>query len=337
MAGAKSSKRAVPRKRAAEAAAPREPDATQLDLRQVRHFVAVVEHGNFGRAAQQLALSKQGLSQSISALEAALRVRLFERGQFGAVPTEFGRAFTQHAKVILAEARKAHEEIDGLRMQHRGSITFALGSSFSEHIAPLAIRRFRAAHPKVVLKIANVHPDNMLALLSAGELDFVAMGELRNVDESNLERTPLFRMSSQLLIPACNPLSRRRSLDIADLVDQTFVGVWRDDLTERTMASAFLSRRLPLPAVVASDNFLVTRGLVLDQGCLVIANRLFFDRELANGTLVERELPGLSYSVTYVIYRRRDTVVGRATLALVDEIRNVASERFSTHFLTRAR
>jgi DNA-binding transcriptional LysR family regulator len=330
-------KRSVSRAQVAEPVAPRDADATQLDLRQVRHFLAVVEHGNFGRAAQHLALSKQGLSQSISALEEALGVRLFERGQFGAVPTEFGRALTQHAKVILAEARKAREEIDGLRVQHRGSITFALGSSFSEHVAPLAIRRFQAAHPQVVLKIANVHPDNMLALLSAGELDFVAMGELRDVDVSNLERTPLFRMSSQLLIPASNPLARRRSIDLADLVDQTFVGVWRDDLTERTMASAFRSRGLPLPTVIDSDNFLVTRGLVLDQGCLVIANRLFFDRELADGSLIEHEIPGLSYSVTYVLYRRRDTVVGRATLALVDEIRRAASERFSTHFVPLSR
>jgi len=120
---------------------PRDPDPGALDLKQLRHFLAIVEHGHFGHAAQQLGISKQGISQSVAALEETLGVRLFERGQFGAVPTEFGRALTQYAKVIQAEARKARAEIEGLREEHRGELTIALGSSFSEYIAPAAIRR----------------------------------------------------------------------------------------------------------------------------------------------------------------------------------------------------
>ena len=76
-------------------------------------------------------------------------------------------------------------------------------------------------------------------------------------------------------------------------------------------------------------NSLVTRGLVLDEGCLVIANRLFFERELAAGTLVERQLPDLTYDVTYALFHRKDTIIGRATLALMEELNRVASERFA--------
>ena len=216
---------------------PREPshdaDFGGLDLRQLRHFLAIVETGHFGRAAQQLGISKQGISNSVAALEESLGARLFERGQFGAVTTEFGVVLTQHAKLILAEARKARLEIDGLREEHRGEVTFAVGSSFSEFIAPRAIARFRAANPRVVLKVAHVHPDSMLQLVSQGELDFVAMGDLRNADLADLERKPLFRMSSNVLMAATHPLARRRKLGIADLVDSRFVGVWRHDLTER--------------------------------------------------------------------------------------------------------
>ena len=94
---------------------PHDSDLPAFDLKQLRHFLAIVEQGHFGRAAQQLGISKQGISQSVAALEETLGVRLFERGQFGAVPTEFGRALTQYAKVIQAETRKARAEIDGLR------------------------------------------------------------------------------------------------------------------------------------------------------------------------------------------------------------------------------
>ena len=311
------------------AATARESGLGGFDLRQLRHFLAVVEHGHFGRAAQQLGISKQGVSQSVATLEEALGVRLFERGQFGAVATEFGRVLTQYARAIQSEARKACNEIEGLREEHRGEITFALGSSFSEFIAPAAIRRFREAHPRVVLKIANVHPDNLLQLLSQGELDFVAMGDLQNTDLANLERKPLFRMRSNLIMAASHPLAARDSLSLEDLTEELFVGVWRHDLTQRTLVGAFEERGLPMPRVIECDNALVTRGLVLDEGCLVIANRLYFERDLAAGTVVERQLPDLAYEVTYALFHRKDTIIGRATLALMEELRRVTVDRFA--------
>ncbi|GMV00658.1 MAG: hypothetical protein AMXMBFR52_03140 [Burkholderiales bacterium] len=308
---------------------PRDPDPGALDLRQLRHFLAIVEHGHFGRAAQQLGISKQGISQSVAALEETLGVRLFERGQFGAVPTEFGRALTQYAKVIQAESRKARAEIDGLREEHRGELTIALGSSFSEYIAPSAIRRFLDAHPRVVLKIANVHPDNMLQMLAENELDFVAMGDLRNDELSGLERKPLFTMRSDLLMAASHPLASREKIDLPDLVDETFVGVWRSDLTERTISKAFAARQLTAPRVIDCDNPLVTRGLLLDERCMIIANRLFFQREIESGAIVEKCVPDMTFEVTYAMFHRKGAVLGRATLALMAELRRSALEQFA--------
>lgn len=308
-------------------------DPDPIDLRQLRLFLAVVEHGHFGRAAQQLGISKQAVSQGIAALEKNLGVRLFERGQFGAIATEFGKVLTRHALVMQAEARNARSEIEGLRKEHRGEITFAVGSSFSEFIVPQAICRFRESFPQVKLKIANVHPANTLQLLSDGELDFVAIGDVGQLPAERIERQPLFQMANNLIMAVDHPLASRRNIGLDELVDQTFVGVWRDDLTERTLRQAFDDQGLPLPHAVDCDNFLVTRGLLLDEQHLVIANRLFFERELAAGHLVERVVPGLSYTVTYVLFYRRGTVLGKATMALMRELQRVATERFGDSML----
>jgi DNA-binding transcriptional LysR family regulator len=307
-----------------------------VDLRQLRHFLAVVENGHFGRAAAQLGISKQGVSQSIAGLEKSLGVRLFERGQFGAIPTEFGRVLTRHAMVMQAEARNARTEIEGLRKEHRGEITCALGSSFSEFIAPLAIRRFGERFPRVVLKIANVHPNNMLQLLAEGELDFVAMGDLGHAEDANVQREVLFRMENNLLMAADHPLATKPELTLEMLSAHAFIGVWRHDLTDRTLRTAFEDQGLPLPRSLECDNFLVTRGLLLDEQHLVIANGLFFDRELRAGQVVERRVPGLSYTVSYVLFYRRGTVLGRATLGLMQELQQVARERFAPAMLPEA-
>lgn len=50
-----------------------------MELRQLRHFLAVIDAGSFSRAAQTLGRSQQALSKSLQALEESLGVRLLDR------------------------------------------------------------------------------------------------------------------------------------------------------------------------------------------------------------------------------------------------------------------
>ncbi|MEU6270717.1 LysR family transcriptional regulator [Saccharopolyspora shandongensis] len=75
-----------------------------LDLAQVRAFVAAARESHFGRAAAQLFISQQALSKRIARLERQLGVRLFDRDKHGVALTEAGCRFLEPAQQALAAA-----------------------------------------------------------------------------------------------------------------------------------------------------------------------------------------------------------------------------------------
>ncbi|HXL88147.1 MAG TPA: LysR family transcriptional regulator [Streptosporangiaceae bacterium] len=78
-----------------------------LDLAQVRAFVSVADEGHFGRAAELLSVSQQGLSKRIARLEAELGVRLLTRARGqqqsrGVTLTDAGQRFLPPARRLVA-------------------------------------------------------------------------------------------------------------------------------------------------------------------------------------------------------------------------------------------
>ncbi|WP_194926146.1 LysR family transcriptional regulator [Catenulispora pinisilvae] len=78
-----------------------------LDLAQVRAFVATADRLHFGQAAEQLAVSQQALSKRIARLEGELGAQLFLRGGHAVELTEAGRRFLEPARQTLAQGDRA--------------------------------------------------------------------------------------------------------------------------------------------------------------------------------------------------------------------------------------
>ncbi len=85
-----------------------------LNLRQIKCFQAVVELGNFSRAAERLHTSQAGISHAIRDLEALLGARLFDRTTRRVELTEAGRVFAAAALPGLAEIERAVDAVHDL-------------------------------------------------------------------------------------------------------------------------------------------------------------------------------------------------------------------------------
>lgn len=143
-----------------------------MDVRQLRFFLAVVDHGTVHRAADQLYVAQPSVSHSLRRLEEDLGTELFMRRGRGLVLSSAGRALVDPAREIvrlLDVARASVESVDGLR---GGRLTVA--SMPSQAVSPLTrmIAAFAASYPDVqVAVVAADRPEDVRVALRTGSAE----------------------------------------------------------------------------------------------------------------------------------------------------------------------
>jgi DNA-binding transcriptional LysR family regulator len=114
-----------------------------LDLAQVRAFVAAAEDLHFGRAAGRLFLTQQALSKRIARLERELGVALFTRQARAVRLTEAGRRFLGPARRALAEGDRAVEAARDLTQPGPVPAAAHVAPAFRRNRAPAAVARIQ--------------------------------------------------------------------------------------------------------------------------------------------------------------------------------------------------
>ena len=103
-----------------------------MDLLALADFNLVARHGGFGRAARAAGRPKATLSRRVSELEAALGIRLFERGARDLKLTEEGRALHQRTSALMTEIDETAAAIASGGERPRGHLRISAPMMFSQ-------------------------------------------------------------------------------------------------------------------------------------------------------------------------------------------------------------
>lgn len=195
-----------------------------LDLRKLRYFTAVAEHGQFGRAARELFITQPVLSRQIRAFEQELGCELFTRTTRSVELTAAGRQLYEEARRITTAVDTAVRRVqEAARGERRLVVAFSPGLHVSE-----AIREFSARHPDVTVDVLPLRWWEQDAPLRDGRAH---VGYLRHpFDATGLRTVPIGRESKVACLPATHPLADRTSLTTADLAGEPVL----DARTRRT-------------------------------------------------------------------------------------------------------
>jgi DNA-binding transcriptional LysR family regulator len=195
---------------------PRRLPPDWLELRELRHFLAVAEELNFTRAAERLHLAQQALSASIRNLEADLGVQLFTRSTRHVALTAAGEALVAGARHVLESAAEALDEVKRVGSGHAGRliIGFSTAAGSVRRVRDI-IRRFGQTSPDVDVRLVEFDFSDPSAGLGSGgsQVAFV----FNPVPHESLEAVTVFEDLRHVALPKDHPLSAKVEVTAADL------------------------------------------------------------------------------------------------------------------------
>jgi DNA-binding transcriptional LysR family regulator len=200
-----------------------------MELRQLEHFLAVVEEGSFGRAAARVFMVQSSLSASLRALERGLGTELFIRGRRGAELTDAGRAFLEPARAVVEGARRAQDAVAQVKGLLSGTVRIA--AVFVPRSIDLVetIRRFREQHSGVEVRIVPADPKSMVKLVGDGEVDFAITPRVEG-SSTALRFQPLVSSPLVLACPVGHRLAGATEVVAQDLIGESIIELpsgWR--------------------------------------------------------------------------------------------------------------
>ena len=119
----------------------------------MRVFTRVAERGSFGRAADELDISRAAASAHVAALEKHLGVRLLNRTTRKVSLTAEGADYLRRCRRILDEIRDAEETLRESRSKPQGLLRVDVPVAFGRYLLLPALPEFTRRYPAIDLDI----------------------------------------------------------------------------------------------------------------------------------------------------------------------------------------
>jgi DNA-binding transcriptional LysR family regulator len=235
-----------------------------LNPRRLRVLREVATRGSFSAAAEALAFTQSAVSQQVATLERETGTRLVERGVRPVRLTDAGRALLAHAEAVLARLDEAQQELQEIAGLRRGRLRLASFPTAIATLVPDAVVRFNRRHPDVELTVLDDHRQGLLPRLARWELDLALIYDHAALPEPDVElaRTRLLDDPFELVVPDGHPLTRRASVALEELADQTWIGGTPDGAYARIVLHSCRAAGFEPRVVFGSDDYNAVQAFV---------------------------------------------------------------------------
>ena len=257
-----------------------------MELRQLRYFLAIAEHGTFSKAASKVFVAQSALSHQLAQLEDELGARLFERSRRGVELTEAGMVFHTYATSIMRQVEDAASSVAGLTDSPAGKVVFGIPHSASQALALPLLNAVRQELPKVQLELTEELTGNLTRQLLAGSLHMAILFDDGTLDDFISE--PLVSEKMSLIYrPETTEKKARASISFRDALAKPLILPAQPHGVRPLIEQQAVQAGLLAPNVVAdiSSISILRTSLLAGLGCTILPV-MPLKAELDSGALV---------------------------------------------------
>ncbi|WP_055564448.1 LysR family transcriptional regulator [Streptomyces atriruber] len=188
-----------------------------VNLPQLRAFVAVVDAGGFGAAADELGVSQSAVSHAVASLERELAGPLLVRA--GQVRTTvLGERVLPYARGALSAVRGVEEAAADATGTLRGTVRIAATPTVRQGLLPGLTAHWRESCPHVTVRVFEGDSAEITGWLANGTADAAVL-----VDPPPGPGVRLAVDGYRALLPRDHPLAAEPVVDVRDLADDDFL------------------------------------------------------------------------------------------------------------------
>jgi DNA-binding transcriptional LysR family regulator len=241
-------------------------DGAPVDLRRLRYFVAVCEHGGISRAAHALGMAQPALSRQIQLLEKEIGMPLFMRSGRGAEPSAQGRhllgAAREQLRLLDDAVRDVRERFTAPASHVRLGVCPTIAPLFVEDVCA----RVRRQQPTLALSVVKAYSGDIQNLLRQNQLDLALTYSVGAF--AGFETTDLLAERLVLVLGRGHAETAKTRYSLQDVAGMSLILPTRMHALRRILDEVGESRRLPLRPALELDSLEAVRSVLDEPGSL---------------------------------------------------------------------
>lgn len=280
----------------------------RIELRQLRHLLALDRFRSFARAAEAIGLTQPALTRSIQTLEDGIGTRLFDRDHSRVEPTLAGALLIREAREVLDRAADMERTMRRIVDVRAGRLRIGAGPLAADGSVGIAVGRMLERHPEVRISVAIADWPQLTDRVLSGDIEFAVAEISLASDEPRLKVDALPQHRCRWFCRPGHPLTTRARITTDDLRRFPFaaptvparladvIGRWPAD---DSLAEAGEIRTTELH----TSSLKMIRQVVRQSDAVSLALPAQLRSDVARGLFVELDVDGPAAYTNYGIIR----------------------------------
>jgi DNA-binding transcriptional LysR family regulator len=222
----------------------------RLKLRDLDILMAVIQAGSMGKAADRFNMTQPAVSKVIAEFEHTLGVRLLDRSRQGVEPTPHGRALAKRGTVVFDELRQGVQDLDFLSDPTAGELRIGSTELLAAAVVAPVIDRLSRQYPRMTFHVVTGDTASLYPQLATRSVELIISRITGPVSEE-YSSDILFHDPLVVVAGVSNPLSRRRKIALAELMNEPWV-LGADSFSSAVQKEFFRACGLPIPQMMVS-------------------------------------------------------------------------------------